>query len=1363
MQTGFTIDDVRETLTRDITRSLGHIEREARDILDDRGLASEDEPASTLRLVAIGDQSHAIYGTARLVAADSLADSSARMEALAQHGRDQLGRARRHLAIVRDIAAAMVGGSTDMLAMLSLELDGQPAEAQVVADSWRQRVDDVLHASSLAIASPESPASNLRLVGDPDHELSAAGARAATATSAPPAPRSDAAIDRGWGDFDDAPAGSVDPAADAADAAYSFAASVVEDPHDPGVDPDLAEVFAAEASRTLDVLDGALGALRTSLDDRGLIKAIERGFHTLKGAAATVGLTEVSARAAELQDHAERLVDAGRPVTAKDAADLLLGAAALRRVAQLPVRAIAAISVAGSSGLDEVAAEFEREARVVLDEAEHLLGELRDAEPDRVAGCARELGLAMHRLRGSALVTGLPALAQAAEAAELLAQATPIDAGRLAAELARCATLLVAPAKPAPAAAPSLAASLAAARGAFVVEARDAVDEATGLLPALRGGDPSARTRLAWLFHRLKGSALVVEDAELSAQAAAIHHALEAAPEALIPTLDQLADTIGALAVRLGGAAVPVAAVRVAVPVPDTEIDPGFQQECADLLELLDRTALALERSERPKDLLGELLRNYHTLKGVVNALALGPIGDQLHTIEDLLEGLSSSAIMPPARAIASVLLPFHGDLRRQLRSVRLGYLEVVPGRLEARIARLVAGASRATSAGSAGLVAASRSRDSRLGDGSEASDASGGAAVDRRNIRVSIDRLDALMNLTGELVINRSRLLSRIDWLRGLQADLGRSSRHVLDIVEKFRDDHEFSSLAHGGTKDRAVRWSGFSELELDRYEDVNILARSLTEGSTDLHELFGQLAGGLSSLADDSDSLGTIVTGIQGEVTRTRMVPLEVVFSRLQLPVRDAAQREGREVRVDTSGADVRLDKAIADALFQPMLHLVRNAVSHGIEAPSVRIAAGKPAHGTVTLRARQELGQIVVEVIDDGAGLDLERLRERGAALGLVTHDTPLDDPRVRDLIFVHGLSTHAAADAVAGRGVGCDVVRRAIDRLNGSVRVESVRHERTVFVITLPVTLAISRALLVRHAGETFAVPLYFTERIIDANEVELVESANQRRIDIDGTFVPVRPLGDFVSGPTAPDGPILVLQVGDQRLVVQVDAVLTQEEVVVKSLGALLRGHPMFAGVTIRGTGETVLILDVPSMTDSALGRDTASRPVAARTRNAPAIATPVPSVKDAPAAATELERPLQVLFVDDSVSVRKVAERALRQLGVAVTLATDGIDALDKLRSGQFDLVFTDLEMPRMHGYELIRELRFLPAFHALPVVVVTSRSGKKHRDEANAVGASEYLTKPFTARSLATALVKLCGPRARGLLAALAAGEAAS
>ncbi|HSS01071.1 MAG TPA: Hpt domain-containing protein, partial [Kofleriaceae bacterium] len=787
METGFTIDDVRETLTRDVTRPLGRIERAAREILDDRELALNGEPTSLPRLVAIGEQSHAIYGTSRLVSAQSLADSSARMETLAQHGREQLARAMRHLAVVREIAEAMVGGSTDMLEMLSLELDGKPREAQTIADNWRLRVDDVLQNSSIIVSGAESANSNLRVVGPPTVDLHGRRSSAALggSVSEPAAPAQ--AVDHGWSEIQDGPpsvamaraAGTPIPPSVAG--AYSFASSMVELEGDTSViDPDLAEVFAEEASSTLSMLDGALAALRANPGDRALLKSIERGFHTLKGAAATVGLEQVSAHAADLQDRAEQLADEGRPVLREEADALIHDAAALRRLAGIPVPAPLPVEEPSlapapapepSRGFDEVVAEFERDAGVTLDEAEHLVRDLRDADPASALLLARDLGAAMHRLRGSALVAGFDALAEIAAGIEALLEASPIDAARIADEVARASALLA--------------------------------------------GRP-------------------------------------AAPRAPTPSEPEVQ--------------------RVPVPVPDAEIDPSFQQECADLLESLDRAALALERSDRPADQIGDLLRSYHTLKGVVNALGLWPIGDQLHKLEDLLESMTASSVLPPLRAITALLLPFHGELRRQLRTVAQGYVDVVPGRLESRFARMSSIASRQTSASSIApsVPSRARSRGSRLGEGSEASEVAAAAAPDRRNLRVSIDRLDALMNLAGELVISRSRLLNRIDWLRGLQVDLGRSARHVVELVDKFRDDHEFSQIARGGGKD-GVRWQGFSDLELDRYEDVNILARTLTEGSTDLHELFGQFAGGLGALADDSDSLGTIISGIQGEVTRT------------------------------------------------------------------------------------------------------------------------------------------------------------------------------------------------------------------------------------------------------------------------------------------------------------------------------------------------------------------------------------------------------------------------------------------------------------------------------------------------------------
>jgi len=350
-------------------------------------------------------------------------------------------------------------------------------------------------------------------------------------------------------------------------------------------------------------------------------------------------------------------------------------------------------------------------------------------------------------------------------------------------------------------------------------------------------------------------------------------------------------------------------------------------------------------------------------------------------------------------------------------------------------------------------------------------------------------------------------------------------------------------------------------------------------------------------------------------------------------------------------------------------------------------------------------------------------------------------------------------------VAGRGVGGEVVKRSIERLNGEVRSETATNRGTTFVITLPLTLIITQALLVRSSGRVLALPLFFAERIVELEDAPLAGTVASGQIKVGDQYLPLRRVEALFGEPAqVTRGPVVVLRIGDRRLAIQVDQLLAREEIVVKSLGDVLSGHLAFAGVTMRGNGELVLVLDVPGVMDG-LGPRASLRPtepVAAPSSSpashaeaesssvsesapsqAPLSATPRPVVGE--------PRRLRVLVVDDSLSVRKVAEKALVGLGVDVTLAVDGVDALTRLREQDFDLVFTDLEMPRLHGYELIREIRFLPKLKGLPVVVVSSRSGAKHQDQARALGATDYLTKPFTAQMLDGILkryVKLDGDR---------------
>lgn len=992
--------------------------------------------------------------------------------------------------------------------------------------------------------------------------------------------------------------------------------------------------------------------------------------------------------------------------------------------------------------LDEVFALELAEARRALVEHFRVLA----AEPGDLA-CWAAMERLLHSLKGAAATVGRIELSEACAALrehleDLIEEPEPPTGEAVREVLGRVNALLV-DAGSAPITAPSTCeagppgakADVAAVRAAFLAEA-GRLREA--LIAASRRGDAAGA---APLLHRLKGSALVAGEARIADEAAR----LQAACAGEQPAASWAAE-VGALAALVEEVAAgeeplpPAASAPVREDVPrghDPELAQAFAQECGELLEQLVQASLGLEESDDPKQSLKEILRATHTLKGVVNTMGLAPTGRIAHRVEDFLEELLEASVLPPMRALASLLLEFQAGVRRNLETAAAGWVETDLPLLEGRFAALLRGE----------VGACQRAGDRRAP--TSAGSRSEGSLAERSFVRVATDRLDGLMNLVGELVVSRSRLLDRVGVLHGAQQELERSYRRLTETVENFREEHEFALMARvaprlavAGAAPMPAQWGGFSELELDRYEDVQMLSRSLAEISSDFSEGYGQLARGMGHLLEDADHFGGIVGGIQDEVTRSRMVPVGLVFSRLRLPIREAAERAGKDVRVVQEGEDVSLDKTIADALLQPMLHLVRNAVWHGVESTEQRTRLGKPPAGAVHLRARQESGQIVIEVGDDGAGIDLARVRARGVELGLIGADVPMDDPSIRDLVFASGLSTVAEAGHVSGRGIGGDVVRRTVERLNGSIRVQSEAGRGTTFSLTLPLTLAITKAMLVREAGRVYAVPMYFAERLVESGEAELLESPGVRGIKLGTDWVGVTSLAELLGvDPDHDGGAVLSLRVGDQRLALRVGEVLGQEEIVVKDLGPILSGHRLFGGITLRGSGELALILDVPRIVESRSGRGTPA---------------PVP----APRAGEELagQPPAQpagewvprrrVLFVDDSISVRKVAERTFRELGVDLVMASDGVDALAQLGQGSFDIVFTDLEMPRMHGYELIRELRFLPRFRELPIVVVTSRSAEKHKQHAAELGANQYLTKPFTTETIKDALDRWTGAR---------------
>ena len=811
------------------------------------------------------------------------------------------------------------------------------------------------------------------------------------------------------------------------------------------------------------------------------------------------------------------------------------------------------------------------------------------------------------------------------------------------------------------------------------------IGELRGALTALHAAAVQARSlgqRVAAAvpgFERL----LVLELDQRRSEADQMQSELRSAPDSF-----DFADEIAV-------AVAPVTPVHEAV---DPLVREVFAVEAGELLDALDRVVLAWEAGQ--SGALAELERLWHTLKGTANTVGMNAIGRLAHRAEDALDAHTNRGTGTDP-ALVGALIRLQQGIRTHLAG---GPLD------ESDLAASLSDRQQAPGPSAAHTLVPIADVPAPV------------AAHPPQTMRVAAEQLDTLMGLAGELVQERARIASRAGILGGLQRELRGNRERLATTIATFRERHEYGGL-DGRRPQRSDDAIGgrFSDLELDRYEDIHILSRSLGEIDSDIHELQRRMDESIGAIGEESETFARVVGGLQGEITRARMVPVDQLFTRLRLAVRDAGERLARPVQVQCQGEEVALDRGIVDGIAGALLHLVRNAVAHGIEERELRLAAGKPGEGSITLAARQESGQIVLEVRDDGAGLDLAALRQRGAALGLIGDGA--DDQQVAELVFAPGLSTSAGTDAVSGRGIGCDVARRGIQRLGGTLGVRSNPGLGTVFTAVLPLTLAITRALLIRQGGQSYAVPMAFIEHILDLDTAETVHSAGGSRLLWNDCQLPLRGLDELleVSSLRPAGGPALILRLGERRWALRVDALVNQTDIVVNSLGELLAGHPLFSGVTLTGAGALVPILDIAGLEADPGRRAAAGRRV--------------------PVASGQVRQP-KVLFVDDSLSVRRTAEAHLRALGVEPVLAVDSEEALACLRQGGIDLVFTDLEMPRLHGYDLIRALRQVPAWSDLPVVVVTSRSGDKHRQLAQQVGASAYLTKPFSSEALASQLV---------------------
>jgi len=590
-----------------------------------------------------------------------------------------------------------------------------------------------------------------------------------------------------------------------------------------------------------------------------------------------------------------------------------------------------------------------------------------------------------------------------------------------------------------------------------------------------------------------------------------------------------------------------------------------------------------------------------------------------------------------------------------------------------------------------------------------------------QEQVRVRAELLDRLVNYAGEVAIYRSRLEQQLGAFRGATAEMEQTNTRLRDQLRRLDIETEAQIIARyqreGETRDET-----FDPLELDRFSNLQQLSRALAETAADLSSLQSTL----DDLTQGYDTLllqqSRVSSELQEGLMRTRMVPFDTIVPRLRRVLRQAATDTGKPVQLKLDGAQGELDRNVLERMTAPLEHMLRNAVAHGLEKPDQRSAAGKPAEGTVTIAIRKEGSEVVLQITDDGKGLDRDAIRQRGELRGLVRKDAVLSSAQLDALILEPGFSTAEEVSQLAGRGVGMDVVASEVRQLGGTLDIHSERGTGTVFTLRLPQTLAVTQAAFVRIGEITFAVPIASVRGVGRIQREELAKGDLTSYRYGNEEYV-LHDLGKLLGhAPAKAEGqlqmPLLLTRSGDLHIAVTVDQILGNREIVVKPIGPQVASIPGIFGATIMGDGSVVVILDIAPLV-----------------RRQAAQLLELEEALQAPAA-EQRAVPL-VMVVDDSITMRKVSSRVLERNNFEVLTAKDGIDALERMVDRVPDLMLLDIEMPRMDGYELATTMKADPRLANVPIIMITSRTGDKHRQRAMDIGVDRYLGKPYQENEL--------------------------
>ncbi len=704
-----------------------------------------------------------------------------------------------------------------------------------------------------------------------------------------------------------------------------------------------------------------------------------------------------------------------------------------------------------------------------------------------------------------------------------------------------------------------------------------------------------------------------------------------------------------------------------------------FVEEAREHLQNLNTCLLALENFPEKTDVLDEIAREAHTLKGTARMLDATEIATVSHKLEDLFEEVKDGKLklditlcdllFESLDSLGSLLESFAAQEKPNLD------VEDLVNRIEEARTSKIRGARQSKKG---------RPKKKKKETDKEASL----ATISDETIRVSSTKLDSLVNLTGEMVVNKIRMSDREKNIKLLIELLRDQSRHW----KRLKD--EIGRLEVNGPLQ--------SDVDLMESERLNI--------ETELYTLARQWR-------EDVSSTDLLVSQLQQEVLDVRMRPISTVFDTFRRPVRDLANQFGKEVDLIISGEATEIDKKVIEGINDPLVHVLRNAIDHGIETPDNRQKKGKDRRAKLTVGAHQEGEYVVIEISDDGAGVDIEKVRKKATANKLITEEeaSKLNESSLLQLLFRPGFSTKDKVSQISGRGVGMDVVKKKVEELKGMTYIKTGKDVGTTVVIKVPLTMALTRILFIVLSGYVFGVQTANIEEIIRIKSSDIKTIENRQVVIIRDHAVPLIKLNRILRITDERNRgsemviPVLIANIADNRIGFVVDNVVNEQEVLIKPLGEGLKEVEYINGATILSSGEIVLILNTVDLMTSAKGMGD----------------KPDASKKDA-----DKKLSKRILVVDDSLSAREVEKNILTSAGYDVDVALDGQDALDKVHDNAYNLLVVDVQMPRLDGFSLTRRLKSDDRYKDIPIVIVTTQGSKEDRDKGIKAGADAYIVK---------------------------------